>query len=66
VWCAYFGWRYTILFYSLLLTLALAALVPVSLALWTVVALLVAVSARRFVLGARVVNREHLYDGPTK
>jgi hypothetical protein len=118
VWRAYFGWRYTILFYSLLLTLAvqplrsalglranvlelflainlLAAVVPIGgrktrrvlltilvvafvgrgslawldqaglvqidLALWTVVALLAAVSALRFALGARVVDREHLY-----
>ena len=120
VWRAYFGWRYTILFYSLLLTLAVgplrsvlgfrinllelflainllaavvpiggrktrwvlltflvvvlalrvsmawldqAALVPMSLALWTVVALIAAASALRFVLGARVVDREHLYAG---
>ena len=118
VWSAYFGWRYTILFYSLLLTLAVgplrsalgfranllelflainllaavvpiggrktrrvlltflvvvlagrvgtawldqATLVPMNLALWTVVALLAAASALRFALGARVVDREHLY-----
>jgi hypothetical protein len=120
VWHTYFGWRYTILFYSLLLTLAvaplrralgfpagflelllainllaavvpiggrktrwvlrtclvvvfavrggtawldLAALVPMQLAFWTVIALLAAASALRFVLGARVVDREHLYAG---
>ena len=120
VWRAYFGWRYAILFYSLLLTLAVgplrsalgfrinllelflainllaavvpivgrktrwvlltflvvvlvrrvsmawldqAALVPMNLALWTVVALLAAASALRFALGARVVDREHLYAG---
>jgi Ion channel len=120
VWQAYFGRRYTILFYSLLLTLAVgplrsalgfranllelffainllaavvpiggrktrrvlltflvvvlalrvitawlnqAALVPMSLALWTVVALLAAASALRFALGARAVDREHLYAG---
>jgi hypothetical protein len=40
-----------------------AALVPMNLALWTVVALLAAVSALRFALGARVVDREHLYAG---
>jgi hypothetical protein len=40
-----------------------AALVPIGLALWTVVALLAAASAVRFVLGARVVEREHLYAG---
>jgi voltage-gated potassium channel Kch len=40
-----------------------AALVPMSLALWTVVALLAAASALRFALGARVVDREHLYAG---
>jgi hypothetical protein len=34
-----------------------------SLALWTVIALLAAVSALRFALGARVVDREHLYAG---
>jgi hypothetical protein len=118
VWRAYFGWRYTILFYSLLLTLAVgplrsalgvrtnllelflainllaavvtvggrktrlvlltllvvalvgrgitawldqAALVQMSLALWTLVALLAAASALRFALGARAVDREHLY-----
>jgi hypothetical protein len=38
-------------------------LVPMSLALWTVIALLPAVSALRFTLGARVVDREHLYAG---
>ena len=32
-----------------------------NLALWTVVALLAAASALRFALGARVVDREHLY-----
>src|SRR5207247_8469558 len=37
------------------------ALVPMSLALWTVIALLAAASALRFALGARVVDREHLY-----
>ena len=41
--------------------LALAALGPLSLALWTVVALLAAASALRFALGARAVDREHLY-----
>jgi hypothetical protein len=118
LWHTYRHWRYTILFYSLLLTLAvgplrstlgfdanllelflainlLAAvapiggrrtrrvlltilvvafagrggtawleqtvLVPMNLVLWTVVALLAAGSALRFVLGARVVDREHLY-----
>jgi Ion channel len=40
-----------------------AAFVPLDLALWTVVALLAAVSAMRFALGARVVDREHLYAG---
>src|SRR5262249_58263318 len=40
-----------------------AALVPMYLALWTVVALLAAASALRFALGARVVDREHLYSG---
>jgi Ion channel len=40
-----------------------AALVPMHLALWTVVALLAAASALRFALGARVVDREHLYAG---
>ena len=39
------------------------ALVPMNLLLWTVVALLAAVSALRFALGARVVDREHLYAG---
>ncbi len=120
VWRTYCEWRYAILFYSLLLTLAVgplrsalgfranllelflainllaavvpivgrktrrvlltflvvvlalrvstawldqAALVPMNLALWTVVALLAAASALRFVLGARVVDREHLYAG---
>ena len=118
LWHAYLNWRYAILFYSLLLTLAVgplrsalglranllelflainllaavapiggrktrlvlltilvvalagrggtawldqAALVPMSLALWTVIALLAAASALRFALGARVVDREHLY-----
>jgi hypothetical protein len=118
LWHTYLNWRYALLFYSLLLTLAvgplrgalgfranllelflainlLAAvvsiggrktrwilllslvvacvgrggaawldqtgLVPMSLALWTVVALLAAASALRFALGARVVDREHLY-----
>jgi hypothetical protein len=41
--------------------LDLAALRPMSLTLWTVIALLAAASALRFVLGARVVDREHLY-----
>jgi Ion channel len=120
LWYTYRNWRYAILFYSLLLTLAVvplrralgfptgllelflainllaavvpirgrktrrvllpflvvafvgwggtswldqAALVPMSLALWTVVALLAAASALRFALGARVVDREHLYAG---
>jgi len=120
LWHTYCNWRYAILFYSLLLTLAvgplrralgfpasflelflainlLAAVVPIggqktrlalllflvvafvgrggttwldvwalrpmSLALWTVVALLAAASALRFALGARVVDREHLYAG---
>src|SRR5262245_4683498 len=120
LWHTYLNWRYAILFYSLLLTLAevplrralgfptsllelflginlLAAvipigsrktrwillpllvvalvgrggtswldqaeLVPMSLALWTVIALLAAASALRFALGARVVDREHLYAG---
>jgi hypothetical protein len=40
-----------------------AALVPLNLALWTVVALLAAASGMRFVLGARVVDREHIYAG---
>jgi hypothetical protein len=118
LWHIYHGWRYAILFYSLLLTLAVAplrralglpasflelflainllaavvpiggrktrlglllflvvacvgrggtswldqaALVPMSLALWTVVALLAAASTLRFALGARAVDREHLY-----
>jgi hypothetical protein len=38
-----------------------AALVPLDLALWTVVALLAAASALRFALSAREVDREHLY-----
>lgn len=120
LWHTYLHWRYTILFYSLLLTLAVgplrsalgfdvnllemflainllaavvsiigrktrrilltilvvafvgrggiawlgqAALVPLDLALWTVVALLAAASALRFALNARVVDREHLYAG---
>ena len=120
LWRTYLNWRYAILFYSLLLTLAVgplrsvlgfranllelflavnllaavvpiggrktrrvllsilvvalagrggtawldqAALVPMNLALWTVVALLAAASALRFALGARVVDREHLYAG---
>src|SRR5215831_14947514 len=118
LWYTYLHWRYALLFYSLLLTLAVApldralglhaqlhelflainlraavapiggrktrrvllsllvvafagrggtawldqaALVPLHLALWTVVALLAAASALRFALGARVVDREHLY-----
>jgi len=40
-----------------------AALVPLYLALWTVVALLAAASALRFALGARVGDREPLYAG---
>jgi hypothetical protein len=40
-----------------------AALVPMYLALWTVVALLAAASALRFALGAQVGDREHLYAG---
>ena len=40
-----------------------AELVPMYLALWTVVALLAAASALRFALGARVVHRERLYAG---
>src|SRR5262249_52817433 len=40
-----------------------AALVPMYLALWTVVALLAAASALRFALGAQVVDRGHLYAG---
>ena len=40
-----------------------AALVPMYLALWTVVALLAAASALRFALVARAVDREHLYAG---
>jgi hypothetical protein len=120
LWHTYRNWRYAILFYSLLFTLAvgplrsvlgfranllelflainlLAAVFPIgsrktrmvllsllvvafmgrggtawldqtvlvlmSLALWTVIALLAAVSALRFALGARVVDREHLYAG---
>ena len=120
LWHTYLNWRYAILFYSLLFTLAevplrrtlgfptsvlelflginlLAAVVPIGarktrrillpclvvalvgrggtawldqvalvpmyLALWTVVGLLAAVSALRFALGARVVDREHLYAG---
>src|SRR5262245_10813793 len=43
--------------------LGLAALASMSLALWTVVALLAAASALRFALGARMVDREHLYAG---
>jgi hypothetical protein len=38
-----------------------AALVPLNLALWTVMAMLAAASALRFALSARVVDREHLY-----
>ncbi len=41
--------------------LDLAALEPMALALWTVVALLAAASALRFALGIRVVDRERLY-----
>jgi Ion channel len=120
LWRTYRNWRYAILFYSLLLTLAVgplrsvlgfhanllelflainllaavapiggrktrlvlltilvvafvgrggiawlgqAALVPMDLALWTVVALPAAASALRFALGARMVDREHLYAG---
>src|SRR5262249_12160893 len=120
LWHTYLNWRYAILFYSLLFTLAevplrrtlgfptsllelflpstllapvspsgarrprrillpclvlalvgrggmawlgQVALVPMYLALWTVVGLLAAVSALRFALGARVVDREHLYAG---
>jgi hypothetical protein len=120
LWHTYRNWRYAILFYSLLLTLAVgplrsalgvrvnllelflginllvavvpiggrktrrvllpflavilvvristawldvAPLVPINMALWTVVALLAAASALRFALGARVVDREHLYAG---
>jgi len=40
-----------------------AVLVPMHLVLWIVVALLAAASALRFALGARVVDREHLYAG---
>src|SRR5215475_11791466 len=40
-----------------------AALVPMYLALWTVVALLAAASALRFALGTRAGDREHLYAG---
>jgi hypothetical protein len=43
--------------------LDLVAFVPMYLALWTVVALFAAASALRFALGARVVDREHLYAG---
>jgi ion channel len=120
LWHTYLKWRYAILFYSLLLTLAevplrralgfptsllelflainllaavvpirgrktrrvllpflvvalvgrggtswldQAALVPMYLALWTVVGLLAAASALRFALGVRVGDREHLYAG---
>jgi len=120
LWHTYLRWRYTILFYSLLLTLGAgplrgvlgfranllelflainllaavvpirnrktrwvlltilvvalvgrgstfwleqAALVPMILALWTVIALLAAASALRFALSAWVVDREHLYAG---
>jgi Ion channel len=120
LWHTYLHWRYAILFYSLLLTLAVgplsgalgfrtnflelflainllaavvpivgrktrrvlltilvvafvgrggtvwleqAALVPMHLAFWTVIALLAAASALRFALSARVVDREHLYAG---
>jgi ion channel len=120
LWYTYRNWRYAILFYSLLLTLAvvplrralgfptgllelflainlLAAVAPIrgrktrlvllsilavalagrvgtawldqatlesmQLALWTVVALLAVASTLRFALGARVVDREHLYAG---
>ena len=120
LWYTYRNWRYAILFYSLLLTLAVgplrsalgvrvnllelflginllaavvpiggrktrrvllpflavilvvristvwldeAPLVPINLALWTVVPLLAAASALRFALGAQVVDREHLYAG---
>ena len=120
LWHTYCNWRYAILFYSLLFTLAVgplrsvlgfranllelflainllaavapiggrktrlvlltilvvafvgrggtawlgqAALVPMNLALWTVVALPAAASALGFALGARVVDREHLYAG---
>jgi hypothetical protein len=120
LWHTYLHWRYTILFYSLLLTLAVGpirgalgfrvnllelflainllaavvpivgratrwilltilvvalvgrggiawfgqvALVPMNLLLWTVIALLAAVSALRFALSARVVDQEHLYAG---
>lgn len=40
-----------------------AVLVPTNLTLWAVVALFAATSALRFALGARVVDREHLYAG---
>jgi hypothetical protein len=40
-----------------------ASLVPLNLALWTVVALLAVASAMRFALEARRVDREHLYAG---
>jgi len=120
LWYTYRTWRYAILFYSLLFTLAvvplrralgfptgllelflalnlLAAVAPIrgrktrrvllpvlvvalavrvsttwlhqvtlvsmNLTLWTVIALLAAASALRFALGARVVDREHLYAG---
>ena len=120
LWHPYRNWRYAILFYSLLLTLAVGpmrsslgfhanilelflainllaavapiggrktrrvlltflvvvlavrvttarldqtALVPMDLALWTVIALLAAASALRFALGAQVVDRERLYAG---
>jgi hypothetical protein len=66
------GGRKTRLILLIILVIALAGrggmtwigqgeLVPLDLALWTVVALLAAVSALRFALGARVVDREHLY-----
>src|SRR5215510_4077240 len=45
------------------LWLGLEALASINLALWTVVALLAAASALRFALGARAVDREHLYAG---
>jgi len=120
LWHTYLTWRYTLLFYTLLLTLAVvplrralgfptsllelflalnllaavlpirgrqtrrvllpllgvavvgrggtswldqAALVPMALALWTVVALGAAGSALRFALGARGGHREPLYAG---
>ena len=43
--------------------LDLSAFGPMPLALWTVIALLAASSALRFALGARAVDREHLYAG---